>query len=65
MGDQPYGVVTLSHSTPGRYGHEARAMTTTFANYAAVVIENARLYDFWHRSRRMPQPPYCRWHRRL
>jgi GAF domain-containing protein len=24
VGDQPYGVITLSHSTPGRYGHEAK-----------------------------------------
>ena len=45
VGDQPYGVITLAHSTPGRYGHEAQAMTTTFASYAAVAIENARLYD--------------------
>ena len=45
VGDQPYGVITLSHSTQGRYGHEAQAMTTTFASYAAVAIENARLYD--------------------
>jgi serine phosphatase RsbU (regulator of sigma subunit)/putative methionine-R-sulfoxide reductase with GAF domain len=45
VGDQPYGVITLAHSTPGRYGHEAQAMTTTFASYAAVAIENARLFD--------------------
>ncbi|RPJ26751.1 MAG: GAF domain-containing protein [Chloroflexi bacterium] len=45
VGDQPYGVMTLSHSTPGRYGHEAQAMTATFASYAAVAIENTRLYD--------------------
>ncbi len=45
VGDQPYGVITLAHSTPGRYGHEAQAMTTTFASYAAVAIENTRLYD--------------------
>lgn len=45
VGDQPYGVITLAHSTPGRYGHEAQAMVTTFASYAAVAIENARLYD--------------------
>ena len=45
VGDQPVGVLTLAHSTPGRYGHEAQAMTTTFASYAAVAIENARLYD--------------------
>lgn len=45
IGDQAVGVLTLAHHTPGRYGHEAHAMTTTFASYAAVAIENARLYD--------------------
>jgi phosphoserine phosphatase RsbU/P len=45
LGDQSLGVITLAHSTPGRYGHEAQTMTTTFASYAAVAIENARLYD--------------------
>jgi serine phosphatase RsbU (regulator of sigma subunit)/putative methionine-R-sulfoxide reductase with GAF domain len=45
VGDQPVGVLALSHSTPGRYGHEAQTMATTFASYAAVAIENARLYD--------------------
>jgi phosphoserine phosphatase RsbU/P len=45
VGDQNLGVITLSHSTPSRYGHEAQAMTMTFASYAAVAIENARLYD--------------------
>ena len=45
VGDQPVGILTLAHSTPGRYGHEAQAMTTPFASYAAVAIENARLYD--------------------
>jgi len=45
VGGQPVGVLTLAHSTPGRYGHEAQAMTTSFASYAAVAIENARLYD--------------------
>ncbi len=45
VGDQPVGVITLAHATPGRYGHEAQAMVTTFASYAAVAIENARLYD--------------------
>jgi len=45
VGDQPVGVLKLAHSTPGRYGHEAQAVTTTFASYAAVAIENARLYD--------------------
>lgn len=45
VGDHAVGVLTLSHRTPGRYGHEARSMATTFASYAAVAIENARLYD--------------------
>jgi serine phosphatase RsbU (regulator of sigma subunit)/putative methionine-R-sulfoxide reductase with GAF domain/anti-sigma regulatory factor (Ser/Thr protein kinase) len=45
IGDQAVGVLTLSHHTPGRYGHEAQAIATTFASYAAVAIENARLFD--------------------
>lgn len=45
VGNQPLGVITLAHRTSGRYGHESQAMTTTFASYAAVAIENARLYD--------------------
>ncbi len=44
-GDHPLGVITLSHPAAGRYGHEAQAITATFASYAAVAIENARLYD--------------------
>jgi phosphoserine phosphatase RsbU/P len=45
VGDRPLGVLTLAHHTSGRYGHEAQAIVTTFASYAAVAIENARLYD--------------------
>ena len=45
IGEQSVGVLSLTHHTPGRYGHEAQAMVTTFASYAAVSIENARLYD--------------------
>jgi serine phosphatase RsbU (regulator of sigma subunit)/putative methionine-R-sulfoxide reductase with GAF domain/anti-sigma regulatory factor (Ser/Thr protein kinase) len=45
VGDQSVGILTLAHHTPGRYGHEAYAISTTFASYAAVAIENARLYD--------------------
>jgi serine phosphatase RsbU (regulator of sigma subunit)/putative methionine-R-sulfoxide reductase with GAF domain len=45
IGEQPLGVITITHNTPGRYGHEAQTMATTFASYAAVAIENARLYD--------------------
>jgi serine phosphatase RsbU (regulator of sigma subunit) len=45
IGGQPLGVIVLAHRSPGRYGHEAQAMAATFASYAAVAIENARLYD--------------------
>ncbi|MBI5823697.1 MAG: GAF domain-containing protein [Chloroflexi bacterium] len=45
VGDRPLGVLALAHHTSGRYGHEAQSITTTFASYAAVAIENARLYD--------------------
>ncbi len=45
VGDQPFGVITLAHHTAGRYGKEAQIMATTFASYAAVAIENTRLYD--------------------
>ncbi len=47
-GEQNMGVLTLAHHTPGRYGSEARAMTEAFASYAAVAIENARLYESAH-----------------
>lgn len=43
-GDRILGVITLAHSTEKRYGDEAYAMTSTFASYAAVAIQNARLY---------------------
>ncbi len=45
VGDRPLGVLALAHHTSGRYGHEAQDITTTFASYAAVAIENTRLYD--------------------
>ncbi len=45
VSDQPVGLIALAHHAPGRYGHEAQAMTATFASYAAVAIQNARLYD--------------------
>ncbi len=43
-GEQILGVLTMVHRTSGRYGSETRAMTTTFGSYAAVAIQNARLY---------------------
>ncbi len=42
-GDRPIGILTLAHRSMGRYGSEAMAMTTTFASYAAVAVQNARL----------------------
>jgi sigma-B regulation protein RsbU (phosphoserine phosphatase) len=47
-GDTALGVLTLVHQTPGRYGAESQAMTATFASYAAVAIENAKLYETTH-----------------
>ena len=48
VGEQPLGVLSLAHRTAGRYGSEARAMTATFASYAAVAIENTRLFEAAH-----------------
>ena len=47
-GNTALGVLTLAHHAPGRYGPESQAMTATFASYAAVAIENARLYEATH-----------------
>jgi phosphoserine phosphatase RsbU/P len=44
-GDQRLGVLTLAHRTPGRYGTASQAMVAAFASYAAVAIENTRLYQ--------------------
>ncbi|MBS3784168.1 MAG: GAF domain-containing protein, partial [Anaerolineae bacterium] len=44
-GDRQLGLLTLVHRTPGRYGSESRTMTAAFASYAAVAIENTRLYQ--------------------
>jgi serine phosphatase RsbU (regulator of sigma subunit)/putative methionine-R-sulfoxide reductase with GAF domain len=43
-GDRDLGILALAHSSMGRYGSESQAMTAAFANYAAVAIQNARLY---------------------
>ncbi len=48
IGDRTLGVLSLVHSSSGRYGSEAQAMTAAFASYAAVAIENARLYEDAH-----------------
>ncbi|MEW6503121.1 MAG: GAF domain-containing protein [Chloroflexota bacterium] len=43
-GDEPLGLLTLAHHMPGRYGSEASLITMTFANHAAVAIQNNRLF---------------------
>lgn len=43
-GDEILGVMALAHRKEGRYGSEAAAIATTLASYAAVAIQNARLY---------------------
>jgi GAF domain-containing protein len=43
--DRHLGVLALVHRAPGRYGAEAQMITSAFASYAAVAIENARLYQ--------------------
>jgi GAF domain-containing protein len=44
-GDNVLGTLTLAHRLDGRYGSEASAISATFANYAAVAIQNARLFS--------------------
>ncbi len=44
-GDIVLGTLTMAHRLDGRYGTEASAISATFANYAAVAIQNARLYS--------------------
>ncbi len=43
-GDEILGVLTLAHHTVGRYGSEAATIASTLSNYAAVAIQNARLF---------------------
>ncbi len=45
IGDQIMGLLTLAHHTARRYGDESKIISVTFANYAAVAIQNARLYS--------------------
>jgi len=45
VGDRRLGLLILAHRAPGRYGSESQAMTAAFASYAAVAIENTRLYE--------------------
>jgi len=43
-GGQPLGVMILAHRTANRYGSEALLIATTLASYAAVAIQNNRLF---------------------
>ena len=44
--NQPIGVLEVLHSTTGQYfGRLEEQLLTTFANQAAIAIENARLYE--------------------
>jgi len=43
-GEEILGMLTLVHHSSGRYGAESQKLTATFANYAAIAIENTRLY---------------------
>ena len=43
-GDQPLGVLILAHPDAGCYGEEAGLISMTFANNAAVAIQNTRLF---------------------
>lgn len=45
VGERLLGILALAHHRSGRYGTEARAVAGTFANYAAVALENTRLFD--------------------
>ena len=42
---QTLGLLTLHHHTAGRYGLESQNVTASFAGFAAISIENARLYE--------------------
>ena len=43
-GEVVLGSLTLAHHLNGRYGSEASTISATFASYAAVAIQNARLF---------------------
>lgn len=45
ISERTLGVLTLAHNQNGRYGSEAQAITSTFASYAAVAIQNTSLYS--------------------
>ena len=44
-GDEILGMLTLINRQPGRYGQESQKITSAFASYGAIAIENTRLYE--------------------
>ncbi len=48
VGEELLGVMVLFTHSSGRYGSEARQMSAAFASYAAVAIENTRMYEAAH-----------------
>jgi len=42
---QQLGLLYLAHQAPGRYGVESQVIVSAFASYAAVAIENTRIYQ--------------------
>jgi sigma-B regulation protein RsbU (phosphoserine phosphatase) len=48
IADRQLGILSLGHHTTGRYGYESQTISETFASYAAVAIENTRLYEAAH-----------------
>lgn len=45
VGSQPLGVLVLVHKSNSRYGIKSSQLSSAFASYAAVAIQNARLYS--------------------
>ena len=45
IGDTILGVLTLIHHSRGRYGQESKNLTSTFASYGAIAINNNQLYN--------------------
>ncbi len=45
IGNTVLGVLTLLHHTPRRYGEESKMITSTFASYGAIAINNNQLYN--------------------
>jgi len=43
-GEEVLGMLTMIHHMPDRYGSESQKITSAFASYAAIAINNNRLY---------------------